>query len=321
MDEFSLIKHFFEQPNASSAQKNSALIQGIGDDCAILSVPDGMDLVFSLDTLVEDVHFPKDASPADIAWRLLGAAVSDLAAMGAVPNSFTLALTLPELSQTWLKSFSENLALAADTYGVSLAGGDTTKGPLCLSAQVQGFVKKGAALLRSSAKVDEFICVTGCLGDSRAGLSLLDTAQDNSCHNYLLERFYRPTPRIAAGLIIKDFASACIDVSDGLLADLNHILSRSAVGATIDATAIPMSAQMHQVAKEQALQWALTGGEDFELCFTLPQKHWPQLQQRLQAQDIAVSNIGIITTDKKLQMLQDGQLHGVTATGFNHFSK
>jgi len=320
MDEFSLIERFFSQPNAGAAQANSALQQGIGDDCAILRVPLGKELAFSLDTLVAGVHFPVDADPGEIAWRLLGAAVSDLAAMGAEPNSFTLALTLPELTEQWLKKFSQQLAIAADKYQITLAGGDTTKGPLTLSVQVQGFVEQGQALLRSGAAEGDFICVTGNLGDSRAGLELLDVEQPDTAQRYLLQRYYRPVPRVATGLLLRAYASACIDISDGLLADLNHILRRSEVGARLDADSIPMSDAMRQVAGDNALQWALGGGEDFELCFTVPALQWPALQQQLQQHQVAVSTIGVVTATIELQIFRDGQWQHIAASGYNHFS-
>ncbi|MCJ8338818.1 MAG: thiamine-phosphate kinase [Pseudomonadales bacterium] len=320
MDEFSLIERFFSQPNASAVQANSALQQGIGDDCAVLRVPQGKELVFSLDTLVAGVHFRPDADPGEIAWRLLGAAVSDLAAMGAEPNCFTLALTIPQLTEKWLQKFSQQLSLAAAKYQITLAGGDTTKGPLTLSVQVQGFVEQGQALLRSGAAEGDLICVTGSLGDSRAGLELLDVERANEAQRYLLQRYYRPVPRIATGLLLRNYASACIDISDGLLADLNHILQRSGVGAKLSADSIPMTDAMQQVAVANALQWALSGGEDFELCFTVPAIKWPALQQQLQQHQVAISTIGVITAVKELQIFRDGQWHTIAASGYNHFS-
>ncbi|EPJ49371.1 MAG: thiamine monophosphate kinase [Osedax symbiont Rs2] len=320
MDEFSLIERFFARPHAVAVQANSALQQGIGDDCAILRVPAGKELAFSLDTLVAGVHFPLCADPGEIAWRLLGSAVSDLAAMGAEPNSFTLALTLPDLSQQWLESFSQQLAIAADEYQITLAGGDTTKGPLTLSVQVQGFVEQGQALLRCGASAGDLICVSGKLGDSRAGLELLDIEQPDASQQYLLQRYYRPVPRISTGLLLRDYASACIDISDGLLADLNHILHRSRVGARLNPDSMPMSEAMRQVAGAQALQWALTGGEDFELCFTVPAEQWPALKQQLLQHPVAVSAIGVITAETELQIFTQGQWQNIAAAGYNHFS-
>jgi len=322
LDEFALIKHYFERPNEQSAKENPQLIKGIGDDCAILSVPRDQDLVFSIDTMVEGVHFPIDANPADIAWRLLGAAVSDLAAMGATPNHFTLALTLPRMSEPWLKCFSQHLALAAQRYQISLAGGDTTKGPLTLSVQVQGFVASGSALLRSGAQVDDVICVTGTLGDSRAGLSLLAGADGGEVHQYLLDKFYRPQARVSSGQLISQYANACIDISDGLLADLGHILMCSEKGARIDAQMIPLSTQMTQIAGDNALDWALTGGEDFELCFTLSPESWQLLQQASARTQhcVAINKIGTINAGTGIELFRDSKWQKIAAKGFNHFS-
>jgi len=322
LDEFSLIKQYFERPSTQSAKANPQLVKGIGDDCAILNVPQGCQLVFSIDTLVEGVHFPVDAKPEDIAWRLLGAAVSDLAAMGATPNHFTLALTLPELSNIWLKSFSENLAQAADHYQITLVGGDTTKGPLTLSVQVQGFVETGKALLRNGAQVDDVICVTGSLGDSRAGLSLLTSQEDSDIHRYLRKRFYRPQARVSTGLLINQYASACIDISDGLLADLGHILVSSDKGACIDSQVIPLSREIKAVAGDDALDWALTGGEDFELCFTVSATKWSLLQQALADTKhlVAISKIGTIKAESGIEIYKDAKWQSIAARGFNHFS-
>ncbi len=319
MDEFSLIKRYFEQPSHSAVQGNDALLLGIGDDCAVLRIPAAKDLVFSIDTLVEGVHFPVEASAADIAWRLLGSAVSDLAAMGAEPNSFTLALTLPGMAPQWLEEFSLNLVTAAAKYQLTLAGGDTTKGPLALSVQVNGFVNQGAALLRSGAVEGDIVCVTGSLGDSKAGLGLLAKPPENQQQAYLLERYYRPLPRISSGLLINTFASACIDVSDGLIADLSHLLKRSGVSAKIDAQSIPLSQALLQEAGENALQWALTGGEDFELCFTLSAENWAAL--KLQHHDVALTAIGVITAGDESKIFQNNQWQPMVAKGYLHFSE
>jgi thiamine-monophosphate kinase len=241
--------------------------------------------------------------------------------MGATPNNFTLALTMPELSQAWLQSFSENLAAAAQAYQITLAGGDTSRGPLTLSVQVQGFVDSGCALLRSGANSADVICVTGTLGDSRAGLSLLDDLAPNADQQYLLDRFYRPVPRVSSGLLINQYASACIDISDGLLADLGHILDSSNKGAKIDSAAIPLSPQLKKVAGDKALQWALSGGEDFELCFTLSADNWQLLQRDQQRAElgVAICKIGVITEQLGLQISSDDTWQSVTATGFQHF--
>jgi thiamine-monophosphate kinase len=190
--------------------------------------------------------------------------------------------------------------------------------------QVHGFVDKGCALLRSGAKEGDLICVSGALGDSRAGLSLLGI-NDHSVltHEqcYLLDRFHRPEPRISTGLLLNEFASACIDISDGLLADLNHILNRSQVGAKLNADSIPLSQPLRNIAKTQALDWALSGGEDFELCFTVPASKWPQLQTLLTQHDVQISTVGVICAEQGLQIYRDGCWQEVSASGFNHFKQ
>jgi len=324
MEEFSLIQKYFAQPNEQAMQNNSALVLGIGDDCAIIRASSERDMVFSIDTMVAGVHFPQEAPAAQIAWRLLGAAVSDLAAMGAIPNCFTLALTLPELNSTWLAEFSENLAAAANQYGITLAGGDTTKGPLTLSVQAHGFVDRDKALLRSTANVGDYICVSGTLGDSRAGLEMLSKKVVNSEQQYLLNRYYRPIPRISTGLLIKDYASSCIDVSDGLLADLYHILQKSAVSAQIDSQLLPLSTPMLSMAGENAIQWALSGGEDFELCFTVPVDKWHDFERAGHDHAITITKIGVISEQDSdmscCKLFIDDQWVDAKATGYNHFS-
>lgn len=319
MDEFSLIERYFAQPAHQAA--SARLGMGIGDDCALVTPPANSDLVFSIDTMVEAVHFPVGANPGEIAWRLLGAAVSDLAAMGATPHHFTLALTLPERNEAWLADFSSQLFLAAKRYDIVLAGGDTTRGPLTLSVQAQGFVPRGEALLRSGAKVGDRIFVSGDLGDSRAGLSLLDQQDPDPVSDYLIERYYRPTPRLQTGLFIRQFSSACIDISDGLLADLSHLLTRSKVGAKIDSAALPISAQLAQYAPDQALDWALSGGEDFELCFTVPAARVAVFEQALAEHSVKLSQIGEIVSDRSIQLHREGVWQAVQAKGYNHFAQ
>jgi len=220
------------------------------------------------------------------------------------------------------QKLSENLAQAADHYQITLVGGDTTKGPLTLSVQVQGFVETGKALLRNGAQEDDVICVTGTLGDSRAGLSLLAGNDESDIHRYLLKRFYRPQARVTTGLFINQYASACIDISDGLLADLGHILVNSNKGACIDSQLIPLSREIKAVAGDDALDWALTGGEDFELCFTLSAANWALLQQALKQTEhcVAISKIGTIKAESGIDIYRDAKWQSIAARGFNHFS-
>lgn len=315
---------------------------GIGDDCAVLNIPPDQQLVVSIDTLVEGTHFLPDTSAEQLAWRLLGASVSDLAAMGATPAWLTLALTLPRADEPWISAFSAGLSGAMQQYKIQLIGGDTTQGPLTLTAQVHGFVQTGCALLRSGAKPGDLICVTGTLGDSRAGLesllsdyssvnntfpstALLNDALSNTTPShesieYLRQRFYRPLPRISTGKLIASFASSCIDISDGLLGDLNHILEQSRVGAQINPAALPLSAGLKAFTDAATAQkWALTGGEDFELCFTVPPGQWGSLQAQLQCHEVPVTAIGAICEKPGLQLFKAGEWHTVEASGYKHF--
>ena len=329
MDEFALIRQYFQPLQRDGS--NYGVSVGIGDDCAVLNLPPGQQLVVSIDTLVEGTHFLPDTPAEQLAWRLLGASVSDLAAMGATPAWLTLALTLPDADEAWIRDFSAALSDATQQYGIQLVGGDTTRGHLTLTAQVHGFVETGCALLRRGAKSGDLICVTGTLGDSRAGLesllsqSFANTTFSNSLPSdvdivYLRQRFYRPSPRISTGKLIAPFASACIDISDGLLGDLSHILEQSSVGAQINPTALPLSDALQAfTAEDEAQKWALTGGEDFELCFTVPPERWGNLQVQLQHHAVPVTAIGAICDKPGLQLFKAGEWHTVEAEGYKHF--
>ena len=334
MDEFALIRQYFQSLQRDSSMCGVSV--GIGDDCAVLNVAPDQQLVVSIDTLVEGTHFLPDTPAEQLAWRLLGASVSDLAAMGATPAWLTLALTLPHADESWVSSFSAALSDATQEYKIQLVGGDTTRGPLTLTAQVHGFVQTGCALLRSGAKSGDLVCVTGTLGDSRAGLeSLLNDSHLKSAPathvspnhiplaeniEYLRQRFYRPLPRISTGKLIVPFASSCIDISDGLLGDLNHILEHSRVGAQINPAALPLSIALQaSTDAETAQKWALTGGEDFELCFTVPAEQWVNLQAQLQHHDVPVTAIGAICDKPGLQLFQAGEWCSVEANGYKHF--
>ncbi len=269
MDEFSLIYRYF-----SALGRGEAVSLGVGDDCALLNLGAGEQLATSVDTLVEGVHFPSDAFPEDIAYRAVATAVSDLAAMGARPLAMTLALTLASAEDFWLHAFSEGLAAAVSDFSLPLIGGDTTRGPLTITVQVLGAVPAQGALLRSGASPGDSVYVSGSLGDAAGGLALLQDRLDVSDPDhgeYLLARFWRPRPPISMGLELIGKASAAIDVSDGLLADLAHIAAASGVAIDILAESVPISAALAASANpDQALEWALSGGDDYELCFCLP---------------------------------------------------
>lgn len=311
LGEFELIQRYFAE-----ASTDASVVLGIGDDCALLIPAPGEAMAVSIDTLVEGTHFLPGTAPEHLATRLLGASVSDLAAMGARPAWFTLALTLPEATEAWLEPFATRLVATANALNIRLVGGDTTRGPLSLSAQVHGFVPVDKALRRKGAAVGDLVCVTGTLGDSRAGLdTLLKNVESNADVDFLQDRFNAPTPRLKTGLALRGLASACVDISDGVLADLGHLLEKNALGADLNLNAFPLSSQLKAYAGlPQAQQWALTGGEDFELCFTCP----VTMQHQLAALPEPVSVVGQISATPGIRV--DGQ--PVTgASGYDHFAK
>ena len=313
MGEFELIRKYF-QPLADGAGQDQLLL-GPGDDCAIQRVSPGLDLVFSVDTLVEGVHFPSDYSPDYLGWRALAVAVSDLAAMGASPVCFTLALTLPDANQGWLKPFAEELARASKAFGIALAGGDTTRGPLTITIQEHGTVESGRALYRSGAKPGDLICVSGTLGAAGAALDYLAAPAPSPAQLALLSRYHFPQPRLSLGQQLAGCASSAIDISDGLLADLGHILDASGAGARIDTGRIPMMAELVALKGENARDLALGAGDDYELCITIPPETFGTLDDSV-ARELTV--IGKITSEPGLQL--SGPAPG-GIKGYDHFGR
>lgn len=267
--EFELIARHF-----SAFGRGPGVVLGVGDDAAVLSIPEGCELVTSVDTLVEGVHFPEDAFPEDIGYRCVAVAASDLAAMGASPLATTLALTLPEADDFWLHAFSEGIGQACSAFHLPLVGGDTTRGPRTISVQVFGVIERGRAVRRGGARPGDAVFVSGTPGDAAAGLAVLQSRwQPEPDHGeYLLGRYYRPTPRLALGAQLPGIASAAIDVSDGLLQDLGHIAAASGCAIEILVEQLPLSAALQSHPdRQQQLAWALSGGDDYELCITLSQ--------------------------------------------------
>ena len=268
LSEFTLIYRYF-----SALGRGAAVDLSVGDDCAILHLEAGERLATSVDTMVEGVHFPAGSFPEDIGFRAVSVAASDLAAMGARPIAMTLALTLPAADELWLHAFSQGIAAAVSEYRLPLVGGDTTRGPLTITVQVMGALPMDKALLRSGARPGDGLYVSGCLGDAAAALAVLagDWRPEPEHTEYLLDRFNRPRARINLGLALLGVASAAIDISDGLLADAGHIAAASGVRLRIEPDLLPLSASLASHAeREQARRWALTGGDDYELCFCLP---------------------------------------------------
>ena len=243
------------------------VVLGIGDDAALLAPPPGRQLVVTADTLNDGVHFPRGTSPADVGWKALAVNLSDLASMGAEPAWCTLSLSLPQSDPAWIEGFLDGFLALAGQHGIALVGGDTTRGPLSIAVTAMGLVEPGRALRRDGARVGDEVWVTGTLGDAAGGLALLDREPVPA----LRARLDRPTPRVAAGRALAGIATACVDVSDGLLADLGHVCARSHVAAHLDVDALPASAALREAFGEAdriALQ--ASGGDDYELCFTAP---------------------------------------------------
>lgn len=321
MGEFELIQRYFVRKQPTS----SHVLLGIGDDAALLQVPQGEALVVSVDTLVAGTHFLPDAPAARIAQRALGAAVSDLAAMGARPLWYTLAITLPGVSESWLEEFASALAQRSAELGIVLVGGDTTRGPLSLTLTVQGCVPLERALCRDGACVGDLIAVTGTLGDSKAGLESLLHPQKASFDNvdWLRERFYKPEPRLLIAQDLAPLLTSAIDISDGLLADLAHLLKASECGAEIELTQLPYSDALIEFSpdEQQRQEWALTGGEDFELCVTLPEMHLQAAHEIARQQGLSLTIIGRIISAQTLCLLERGEPlpQRYAHQGFDHF--
>jgi len=317
--EFSLIETYFTDLTAS----RDDVYLGIGDDCALLTCPDGHVVAVSIDTLVAGIHFFADVDPESLGHKSLAVGLSDLAAMGAKPAWFTLALTLPDSSAPWLTAFSQGLATLAKQYNIQLVGGDTTKGPLTISIQVHGFIKPEQALRRDGAQIGDLIYVSGTLGDAGAALQLKlqqwdDEALTAEDKHYFYHRLEKPTPRIDLGQSLLEFATSAIDISDGLSSDLAHILKKSDVGATIDLAKLPLSSSLQNISKTKAVELALNSGDDYELCFTIPADKQKLFESTV---DGTYRQVGVIEAELGLRAINvDGQMDTITGSGYDHFS-
>lgn len=309
MREFDLIEKYFNWGNSNSN------ILGVGDDCALISIEPKYQIATSVDTLIEGVHFPKNTSPKDIAYKALAVNLSDLAAMGATPKYFTLALTLPKFDEQWLGEFSTSLKSLASQHSIALVGGDTTKGQLSISINVTGMVFKNKALLRSSAQVGDVIFVSNTIGD--AALAWQQIQQNIVPSSALLECFHRPNPQVKLGSALVDIVNACIDISDGLEQDLGHILNRSKVGAHINLASIPLSAEVATYV-EKTKDWCLplAGGDDYQLCFTVPPKNLSFVKNLEISLNIKLQEIGVITQNLGIEYTQGFEQE---CTSYQHF--
>jgi thiamine-monophosphate kinase len=314
LSEFRLIESYFEQRRLG--RDDVAL--GIGDDAALLRLPPGMLLASAVDTLIEGVHFPQQTPPAAIGHKVLAVNLSDLAAMGAEPAWATLSLSMPEPDETFLKAFCDGLFSLAEQFNIALVGGDTVRGPLVLTLQASGFVPEGEALTRAGAAPGDLLYVSGTLGDAAAGLELVKAGSLNSREaRWLRQRLDRPTPRIALGQALRGIASSCIDISDGLCADVAHIMERSHLGAAIDSRSLPLSPELLRVKGEEAARGlALNGGDDYELCFTVPEQKEAELLRLAATFAVAVTRIGEVNNEVGVLRV-DGEI--VSGGGYDHF--
>ena len=321
MAEFDLIQKYFSKPGISHTET----VLGIGDDAAVVEVPDDYQLVISTDSMLENVHFPDSTPAKSIGIKLAAVNLSDMAAMGAIPKWATLNIALPEIDEMWLKSFSKGLLQMLDKHGVQLIGGDTTQGPLNVGLQIMGIIQKGNALLRSGAQIDDDIYVTGCLGDAALGLEITLDYDYKSLlnNNYLLDSINHPSPRMEFGKKIVGLASSCIDISDGLISELQHISKASSVGMDIELEQIPLSDEYKCYLKQGGnYQFALAGGDDYELCFTAPATAQKQLLKIAEECDIRVSKIGCINASNQVRMLKNGKPFSLDGfrVGYQHFT-
>lgn len=294
------------------------VVLGIGDDAALLAVPPGMQLVVTADTLNVGVHFFDDVAPADLGWKALAVNLSDLAAMGARPAWCTLSLSLPQAEADWIDGFLDGFLELAAQHGIALVGGDTTRGPLSVSITAMGHVEAGHALRRDGARVGDEVWVTGTPGDAGAALqSLLSGA---AVERALRARLDRPTPRVEAGRGLLGLATACVDVSDGLLADLGHLCARSGVGAQVQLDQLPVSRALSRFKPQVRWAWQAGGGDDYELCFTAAPQRADEVRAALDFAGVPGVRIGHIVAGQGVRALNpSGALWLAPRAGYDHF--
>ncbi len=317
MDEFELIRQYFTRDLADTDVRI-----GIGDDGAVLRPAAGRDLIAVVDTLVEGVHYPLNLGAADIAWRAVAVNLSDIAAMAGRPRWMTLALTLSDVDRDWLDGFASGLFAAASEHHVSLVGGDTTRGrQVVVSIQILGDVDPDRILTRSGANVGDRIYISGTPGDAAAGLELLQSdAVSSATARTLVERFCRPSARVSLAQAIAPLASAAIDVSDGLYADTLKLLQASGRGGWLEVDALPVSTALQaEFDPQRARQFALGGGDDYELCFTLPAARESGLSEIALQQSVSLTCIGTVTEGGGLACTENGAPFEYRDSGYLHF--
>ena len=315
LGEFDLIAKYFTRPAQRAAL-------GVGDDCALLAPGEGMQLAVSSDMLVEGRHFLSTVAPERLGHKALAVNLSDLAACGARPLGFTLALALPRADETFLGGFARGLFALADAHGIELVGGDTTQGPLNVCITAMGEVPAGSALLRSGARPGDELYVSGTVGDARLALEVFRGTAGLEARQFdaVREAMERPQPRVALGMALRGIASAAIDVSDGLLGDLGHVLRRSAVGAVVEIDAVPRSEVLGAQPPVLQRECTLAGGDDYELLFTAPPAHADRVQGAARQAGVAVTRIGRIVAGAGLRLVdREGREVANTFGSFDHF--
>jgi thiamine-monophosphate kinase len=317
--EFDLIERYFRREAAAG----QGVELGIGDDAALLCVPPGCELVAAVDTLVEGRHFPAGSDPRSIGHRALAVNLSDFAAMGATPAWATLALTLPQADPAWLEAFAAGLFALADPHRVALVGGDTTAGPLTISIQLLGHAPRAAAMRRSGGRAGDLIAVSGSLGDAAAGLALLQGRLHGVAAGpdaELRGRFEFPTPRVELGLALRGLAHAAMDLSDGLVGDLPKLAAASGLAAAVEVARLPLSAALRAATSApQARDWALGGGDDYELLLALPRERWPLAAQAALALGTSLTVVGELHSGAGVSWTENGAAFAPSVRGYDHF--
>ncbi len=322
LGEFDLIERYFARSRRGAGERTDVIL-GVGDDAALLRMPADTDLVAAVDTLVAGRHFPPDSDARSIGHRALAVNLSDMAAMGARPLWATLALTLPAARMDWLDAFSSGLLALADEHGVALVGGDTTAGPLTISVQILGSVPRGSALRRGGARSGDILAVTGTLGDAGAGLALLTgriATPERAVAEQLIERFEYPTPRVRFGSSARGIASAAMDLSDGLVGDLPKLAMASGLAAHVAVECLPLSpAMLSLVPAEQAREWALAAGDDYELLVAVPPRRFDELAAAARQLNLTLTALGELRPGKGVAWSLKGVPFAAPANGYDHF--
>jgi thiamine-monophosphate kinase len=315
LGEFDIIARYF-----SRHDKRADVLLGVGDDAAVLDVRADRKQVVAMDTIVEGVHFPEATAAADIGYRALAVNLSDLAAMGAEPAWMTLSLSLPRADEQWLAGFAAGLFELADRHDVALVGGDTVRGPLVITVQIGGWVESGRWLTRSGAQPGDLLFISGYPGEAAAGLAVVQTRiPPSQAADQLRQRFLRPEPRLALGRYLRTIATAAMDVSDGVLTDLEKLCAASHCGAQLNVDSLPLSESIRALFDaDTCVDYALAGGDDYELLFTIPQERARELMQWNQP---ALTQIGVVTAGQGVRCMRDGKPFEPNQRGYDHFAR